>query len=405
MKNKKILISGASVAGPTLAFWLNKYGFETIIVERTESLRLGGQNIDVKGAGQEVARKMGIEDEIRAANTNEIGVRFVDENNQVEAEFPKENSSSLTSELEILRGDLAQILYDRTKNETEYIFGDYIAALEQDESAVKVRFESGKTESFDLVIAADGIGSNTRKLMFGDEPKIEYLGLLTAYLTIPKKETDTRWSRWYTAPDSRMILIRPDNHGTTRASFNFLSDDRDARDLPVEKQKALLKEKLTGAGWEAYRIADELDQSDDFYFDAVSQVKAPRWSNGRFAMIGDAAYCASPVTGMGTTLALVGAYILAGELSKRDDHEQAFAAYDKLFRPFVEEKQKLPPGVPWIVYPKSDLGVKLVNTAAGILASDVVSGIKEFFASNKKSDAKDDFILPEYETDRNKFPS
>jgi len=394
--NKRILISGASIAGPTLAFWLAKYGFEVTIVERSKSLRLGGQNLDVRGAGRAIVRMMGIEDEILAANTGEIGLQFVNSNNEVKAAFPSDGANSFTSEAEILRGDLVNILYRNTRDHVKYIFGKYITAASQSSESVRVTFSDDQTDTFDLLIAADGVRSTTRQLIFGDEPEIKFVGLYNAWYTIPKKNTDTKWARWYTAPGSRVMLIRPDNHGTVRASFSFLSADMNYQKLPAAEQKKILKEKLSGAGWEESRLAEEIDKNDDVYFDGISQVRAPRWFNGRAGMIGDAAYCPTPLTGMGTTLAIVGAYLLAGELARHDTHEAAFEGYEKRMRPFAEDIQKLPPGVPWLAHPKSKFGVAMVNTVAGILASNPVKKIGALFGGKEKDETKDKIELPDF---------
>jgi len=396
--NKKVLISGASIAGPTLAFWLIRYGFDVTIVERSKSLRMGGQNLDIRGAGRAIARMMGIEKEILAANTGEIGLQFVDSDNRVKAAFPSDGGGSFTSEAEILRGDLVNILYNHTKDDVKYIFGKHITAIDQHDSKVNVTFSDDNKEEYDLLIAADGVRSTTRALIFGDEPKVEFIGLYNAWYTIPKTETDTQWARWYTATGSRVMLIRPDNHGTVRASFSFLSDDADIQKLSAGEQKKILKEKLSGAGWEEKRLTEEIEKSDDVYFDGISQIHAPRWFNGRTGMIGDAAYCPTPLTGMGTTLAIVGAYLLAGELSRHNNHEAAFIAYEKRMRPFVEEVQSLPPGVPWLAHPKSKFGVAIVNTVAGILASSFVKRIGKLFESKNKDVTKDEIELPDFKT-------
>ncbi|WP_454801606.1 FAD-dependent monooxygenase [Mucilaginibacter phyllosphaerae] len=393
---QKVLVSGASIAGPTLAFWLTKYGFDVTIVERSKSLRLGGQNLDIRGAGRAVARLMGIEKEILAANTGEIGLQFVNKYNKVEAAFPSDGAGSFTSEAEILRGDLVNILYNSTKDRVKYVFGTSITVIEQDDDNVNVTFSNNETETFNLLIAADGVRSATRQLIFGDEPQIKFTGLYNAWYTIPKSDTDTQWARWYTAPGSRVILIRPDNHGTVRASFSFLSEDKGYQKLPNREQKKILKEKLSGAGWEAERLIAEIEKNNDVYFDAISQVHAPRWFSGRTGMIGDAAYCPTPLTGMGTTLAIVGAYLLAGELSRHNRHEDAFAAYEKRMRPFVEDVQKLPPGVPWLAHPKSKFGVSVVNTVAGIVASRAVKNIGKLFSSKDKDVTKDKIDLPDF---------
>ncbi|UHG93916.1 FAD-dependent monooxygenase [Spirosoma oryzicola] len=397
-KKQKVLIAGASIAGPTLAYWLHKYGFEVSVVERSPSLRLGGQNIDVNGPARKVARLMGILDQIKAANTGEIGTQWVDKDNQVTASFPKEGANSLTQELEIVRGDLVNILYELTKENVTYRFDDQITQLAQDDHQATVTFASGHTETYDLVIAADGIRSRTRTLMFGDESVFNYLGLCTAYLTIAKTETDTNWARWYTADDSRVLLLRPDNEGTTRASINFLLPQEEYEKLDKNTKKAILLSRLAGAGWEAPRLAQEVEKSDDIYFDGVGQIKAPRWSTGRFAMVGDAAYCPAPITGKGTTLAFVGAYVLAGELATHERFEDGFASYERILRPYVESVQKLPPGIPRIAYPKTALGVSIVNTVVGILASEPVQKIASVFGSSdpEEEELLKDTPLPEY---------
>lgn len=393
---RKVLISGASIAGPTLGFWLARYGHEVTIVERSETLRLGGQNLDVRGAGRGIARMMGIEKQILAANTGELGLQFVNSKNEVEAEFPADGADSFTSEAEILRGDLVNILYDCTKKDVKYVFGRYITSINQDSENVEVTFSDDSTEVFDLLIAADGVRSATRKLIFGDEPKLEFVGLYNAWYTIPKVEKDTKWARWYTAPGSRVIVLRPDNHGAIRASFSFLSDDKSYQNQDDSEQKKVLKHKLSGAGWEEERLMKEIDNNGDVYFDSISQVHAPRWFDGRTGMIGDAAYCPTPLTGMGTTLAMVGAYLLAGELSRHEKHEEAFLAYEKRMRPFVEKVQKLPPGVPWLAHPRSKFGVKVVNKVASILASNPIRTIKKFFSGKEEDVTKDDIELPKF---------
>ena len=395
--NKKVLIAGASIAGPTLAFWLTKYGYDVTVVERSKTLRLGGQNLDIRGAGRAIVRMMGIENEILAANTGEIGLQFVNSDNEVEASFPSDGSNSFTSEAEILRGDLVNILYNATKDSAKYLFGKYIVAIDQCKDSVTATYSDGEVNTFDLVIAADGVRSTTRQLIFGSEPEMKFVGLYNAWFTIPKIDIDTKWARWYTAPGSRVILIRPDNHGTMRASFSFLSADKHYQDLASSEQKKILKAKLSGAGWVASRLTEEIDKNDDVYFDGISQVRAPKWFKGRAGMIGDAAYCPTPLTGMGTTLAIVGAYLLAGELSRHDNYEDAFLAYEQRMRPFVEDIQRLPPGVPWLAHPKSQFGVAVVNKVASILASDPVKKISSLFTGKEKDVTKDKIELPDFE--------
>ena len=396
MTPKKVLISGASIAGPTLAFWLNRFGFEVTIVERAESLRLGGQNVDIKGAAQKIAQWMGIEEEIRAADTGELGVRFVDENDVIKAALPKGESNLGTSELEILRGDLVKILYKHTKDNVEYLFGNQITALNEKNDSVSVTFQNGEIRDFDLVICADGIRSRTRQLIFGDEPFVRPVGLYVSYFTIPRGPSDSRWARWYNATNSRVIVMRPDNEGTTRASFSFMSEPMGYERLSLDEQKQLLRDRFSDAGWEAKRVLAAMEENSDLYFDAISQVIAPRWSKGRCAMTGDAAFCPSPLTGMGVSLSVLGAYILAGELSRHANYADAFAAYDKAFRPYVTKIQKLPPGVPALAHPKTKMGIFFLNTILNVISSKFVMKIGELFSDKNKSSTDDKIELEEY---------
>lgn len=340
---------------------------------------------------------MGIANEILAANTGELGIQFIDDKNVVRASFPATGADSFTSEMEIIRGDLVNILYKHTQNDVNYLFGRYITAIEDNGNVVNITYSDEQKGEFDLVIAADGVRSKTRELMFGTEAELKYIGIYNTYLTIPKTENDSNWARWYNAPGSRVLLLRPDNEGSTRASFSFLSPDNNYQKLPKSEQKKFLIDKLAGAGWEAPRLSKAIADSDDVYFDAVSQVRAPRWSKGRLAMIGDAAYCPTPISGMGTSLAIIGAYILAGELAKNEDHNKAFEAFESKLRPYVKSVQSLPPGAPWIVHPKSKLGVNILNTLTGIVAGKFVQGLLKAFKSDKPKAEQDDFKLPDYQ--------
>ncbi len=397
-QKQNVLIAGASIAGPTLAYWLHQYGFDVTVVERSPALRLGGQNIDVNGPARVIARKMGILEAIRAANTTEAGTLWVDKDNQVTASFPRESAAGLTQELEILRGDLVNILHEHTRRGVAYRFNDSIRQLAQDEQEVRVTFTSGQTQTYDLVIAADGIRSKTRGLMFNDAPAFNYLGLVTSYLTVARTATDSDWARWYTADESRMILLRPDNQGTTRASINFLLPEEEYNQLDPRSPKPILLEKLAGAGWEASRLAEEVAKSDDIYLDGVGQIKAPSWSNGRFAMVGDAAYCPAPITGKGCTLAMVGAYILAGELSKHERYQDAFQSYEAYLRPYVTSIQDFPTGILKFTYPSTRFGVKVTNAVVGMLASRPVQKVVSLFSSSDKHEDEllDGKRLPDY---------
>ncbi len=385
MSRPTALIAGASIAGPALAFWLNRYGWQTTVVERAPEFRSGGQNIDIRGAAREVLRRAGLEEAVRAGTTGEVGTRFLGKGGAVVAEFPVKASDTegATAELEILRGDLSLIFVEASKSldgepGTTYLYGDRIAELDDTGSAVDVVFESGARGSFDLVVAADGIGSSTRALVFGDAV-VEPIGMEMTYLTIPRTDSDTPWWRWYNEPCGRAVTPRPDRHGTTRAVLSSViyGDPSSARDKrrTTEQQKQHLREHFADVGWEARRVLDALDDADDIYFETLGQVKAPSWTRGRVVLTGDAAWCASPVSGMGTSLSIVGAYVLAGELAAHVDHRDAFAGYERIMRPYVEQAQKLPPGVPQIANPRTRAGLTMFRAGLRVASSGVISAL------------------------------
>ncbi|GGH76231.1 2-polyprenyl-6-methoxyphenol hydroxylase-like FAD-dependent oxidoreductase [Filimonas zeae] len=395
-KAKKILVSGGSIAGLTLAYWLNRYGFEVTVIEKSDGLRLGGQNIDVKGPAWAIIQKMELGQEIESATTTEVGIRFVNTKNAVVAEFPKDNAISMTQEIEILRGDMVNILYHKIKDSITVYFGDQINSIHELEDSVEVTYNKRGKETFDLVLIAEGIGSTTRQQVFGREIKFDYLGLYSAYLTIEKAPTDSRWARWCNAIGAIVFLVRPDNHGTTRLCIFFRSPELGYEKLPIAEQKKLLIQKIQDVGWEAPRFVKELEQTTDLYFERVSQVKAPHWHKGRIAMVGDAAYCPTPITGKGTDLAVTGAYILAGELGQHKDYNHAFGAYENIMRPYVNKTQKRPPGVPRLVYPESRFGVAVINAIFSLAGSRFAKFITNLF-SKKKAQPKEEIQLPEYQ--------
>jgi len=366
-----ILISGSGIAGATAAFYLHQSGFNVTVVERAPSVRPQGQNIDVRGAGVRVIREMGAEDTVRANLTGEIGMRFVDANNVVRGEFAADQSGqtqTFTSDIEILRGTLAKVLYDRVKDKAEWIFGDYISEIEQSDEKVHVTFAKGAPpRDFDLIIGADGLFSQTRSLAFEERNKdvVKSLGQFMAYFAIPKGDTDSEWSRWYNAPGGRVIMTRPDNMGGTRAFTGIMSEDQKLHEAArgtMQQQKDLMRELFADAGWEADRVLEGMVDSEDFYMQQTAQVKMPIWSSGRVALIGDAAYCPSPISGMGTSVALCGAYVLAGELKKHQgDYRTAFAEYERILRPYVTKAQWLLPGAPGFAVPQTKWGISILN--------------------------------------------
>lgn len=395
MKPQKILVTGASIAGPALAYWLSRQGMDVTVVERAPAFRDGGQTIDVRGAGREVVRRMGLEELIRANTTHEQGIAFVDRDNQTKA-FIGVNAfdgDGPIAELEILRGELAKLLIQHSEDRVTYRFGDSIETIEDDGEQVHVRFEQGGEQVYDLVIVAEGIGSTTRNQVFGDEVKRRPLDLYTAYFTVPRQPSDGQVMRWHNLPGGRCVCLRPDNLGTTRAFLSFQQAPSGYEKLAQDEQKSLLKKLFADAGWETPRVLAALDDTTDLYLEAVGQVKMPRWSKGRIALLGDAAYCASPISGMGTSLGLCGAYVLAGELGRHADHRQAFAAYETLMRPFVAQAQSVPKFAPRLASPHSRLGIALGHA---VLRMASAPGLKTLFGKilSPKADA---IVLPDYD--------
>ncbi|XHF33598.1 FAD-dependent monooxygenase [Pseudomonas chlororaphis] len=395
MKPQKILVTGASIAGPALAYWLSRQGMDVTVVERAPAFRDGGQTIDVRGAGREVVRRMGLEDLIRANTTHEQGIAFVDRDNQTRAFIGVDafDGDGPIAELEILRGELAKLLIQHSEDRVTYRFGDSIEAIKDDGEQVHVRFEQGGEQVYDLVIVAEGIGSTTRNQVFGDEVKRRPLDLYTAYFTVPRQPSDGQVMRWHNLPGGRCVCLRPDNLGTTRAFLSFQQAPSGYEKLAQDEQKSLLKKLFADAGWETPRVLAALDDTTDLYLEAVGQVKMPRWSKGRIALLGDAAYCASPISGMGTSLGLCGAYVLAGELRRHADHRQAFAAYEALMRPFVAQAQSVPKFAPRLASPHSRLGIALGHA---VLRMATAPGLKTLFGKilSPKADA---IVLPDYD--------
>lgn len=404
----RVLISGAGIAGPTLAWFLAKAGARIKIVEKSRSLLPHGQNIDIEGSAITTIKKMGLLDQIRRFHTTEKGTKFIDPKGRPFAPFPQEGSSaSPTSELEILRGDLAVILYEATKDHpnVNYQFGTTITkVVSNDEDTVKVELSNGEVQEFDLLVAADGQWSKVRKLCFPPEyVNVVDQGMYAVYWTIPRLPSDNDWWNIYLALESRIITLRPDPYGTIRAMFTRMpcNDAQKKAWLEASKsdrqtQEELLRREFADAGWQAQRLLDAMDQAPDFYFHVIQQIRMSKWSNSRVVCLGDAAYAPTPLTGMGTSLAITGAYVLAGELSKLDDGEhpsKALEAYESTFRPFVEEIQKIPFFVPAIVHPETAWKRWLFQAFVWALSKVVAI---PWLAGRSGESNDDGFPLPQY---------
>ena len=345
MSGIRVLVAGASIAGPALAHWLRRRGAEVTVVERAPGLRPGGQAVDARGVAKEVIERMGLDAAVRAARTETAGAYTVDVDGNVLETYRAEDhgGDGYIAEIEILRGDLSEVLYEDTRDGVEYVFGDRIAELTQDADGVDVTFAGGAQRRFDLVIGADGLHSALRAMVFGPhEGFVRHLGLVLAFYSVPNEFGLDRWLIDY-QESGRSAGLRPLRDASrAMAMLSFPAADFDVDYRDVAAQQRLLRERMSGFGWLTPRILAHLDDTPDFYLDQVAQVVMDRWSRGRVGLLGDAAFCSSPMSGGGTGLALVGAYLLAGELAAAGwDPTAGFAGYERRMRSFVEANQEI----------------------------------------------------------------
>jgi 2-polyprenyl-6-methoxyphenol hydroxylase-like FAD-dependent oxidoreductase len=342
MENQNILISGASVAGPALAYWLRRRGFNPTVVERAPALRGGGYAVDFRGAAHlSVLAKMGILDQVRDQQTHLDATTYVDADGRRVAAMP---AGIFAGDVEILRGDLGRILYQATRDGTEYLFGDSITSLDQRADGVQVTFSRAAPRVFDLVIGADGLHSNVRHLAFTDGRAARHdLGLYVSIFSVANSFSLDHAGLLYSLPGRTAAVFSARQTGRAVAQFFFSAQDGtpvsyDYRD--TGRQQEIVARAFDGVGWHVPALLGQMAAADDFYFDSVSQVQLDRWSAGRVALIGDAGYAAGP-GGNGTGTAVIAAYVLAGELAAaRGDYQAAFARYERLLRPYVARGQK-----------------------------------------------------------------
>jgi len=384
--SRRILIAGASIAGNIVAWWLGRAGFDVTVVERAPAFRDGGQNIDVRGVGREILRRMALERVALDRGTGEEGTVWIEEDGSVAAAFPADGTDGPTAEMEILRGDLARLLYDDARGHAAYRFGDEITGIEQDDAAATVTFASGLVERYDTVVVAEGVGSATREAVFAGENQPRWMDLTIAYFTIPRVPDDDRMWRWYNAPGGRSVSLRPDRHGTARAMLSVQQPPGGEQDWDVERQKDWLRERFADAGWQSERVLAGMADTDDFYFDVLRQVRMPRWSKGRVVLTGDAAWCATPIAGYGTTLAVAGAYVLAAELIRTADVPAALAAYEAAMRPMVEDAQGVPKIAPRLANPHSRLGIRLLHGVLHVASRPTVRRIAAALSRGQSKD-------------------
>ncbi|KAL3481255.1 hypothetical protein BJX99DRAFT_181507 [Aspergillus californicus] len=364
----KVLITGAGIAGTSLAFFLSKLGHSITVLERAPSLRTSGLQIDLRGSGIKVLRRMGLEPAFKTKSIAEQGLRIVDKRGSTWGYFPANRSGrgkqSFSTDYEIMRGDLCEMLYRACleRGGVEFVFGGFVRAVNQQEHGVDVEFSNGTSGVFDLVVGADGLGSRMRKMMMGfDEsddanPGFHPLGVYAGYCTIPleMRAGEGYDATAFIATGNRGIMTR--RNDPKRYQAYVLCKAAASERLKttskgdIDEEKYALSSVLRGAGWESEAILDGLVKADDFYCERMGVVKLDSWYRGRIALLGDAGYCPSAMTGMGTTSAMVGAYVLAGEIGKacgngagpvaKEDLTTALKAYDGTFRPFMDEVQK-----------------------------------------------------------------
>jgi 2-polyprenyl-6-methoxyphenol hydroxylase-like FAD-dependent oxidoreductase len=339
----RVLISGAGIAGLTVAYWLRRYGFTPTIVERAPSLLTGGYKIDARGTALQVLKQMGIYDAVVAASTDMQGAILVDRNGKVIHQMSGDAFGHRVGEdVEIVRGTLCEILMDQV-GDVEYLFGESIRAISQSPEGVQVELTKTGTREFDLVIGADGLHSTVRRIVFGDESRfLRDLGMYLCVYTVPNYLNLDRLEVQYTELGSVAFLWSSRGDANAKACFGFAAPSVrvDLRDRVQHQQ--LLRDVYGKIGWEVPRLLEMMPGAPDYYFDTAAQIDMPRWSQGRVVLVGDAAYCASPMSGQGTSIALIGAYVLAGELAAAPgDHPRAFAEFETVMRPFVEANQAL----------------------------------------------------------------
>ncbi|TVS88527.1 FAD-binding protein [Mycobacterium helveticum] len=336
-----VLVSGAGVAGTTVAYWLAHQGCSVTVVERSAGLRPGGQAVGVRGPALTVLERMRLRAAADHLRTRIRGSSVVDRDG---IEQSRDTESAPPSpDIELLRDDLVELLYESTKLKAEFLFGDGIATIDDDGTAVEVTFESADPRAFDLVVGADGLHSTVRRLVFGPEEQfIERLGMYAAIFTVPNFLNLDRWQTWNYGESGMAGVYSARDNSEVRAMLGFMDADLriDYRDTAA--QFAELERRMAGDGWVRPQLLQYMRTAPDFYFDEMSQIKMDHWAKGRVVLVGDAGYCCSPLSGQGTSVALLGAYILAGELAAcGGDYDKGFGNYQKEFADYVKRNQWL----------------------------------------------------------------
>lgn len=397
--NLRILIVGGGIAGNAVALQLLRAGVRTTVVERSPEPRPGGQAVDLRGPSREVAERMGLMDGVRKYQLHEEGMALVDRKGREVYRMPADmfDGKGPVADIEISRGDLNQVLLTEiaaTAGDLDYRYGEWVQALDQDSTGVSVTFASGATERFDMVIGADGVHSATRKLAFGPEEEFAtYLGGYMSFFTMPTPEgIAPNWMTMHAIPKAS-VGIRPDaDPSTCKAIITLRTEVDPALRRDVAAQQRLIRTMLADAGWLAPTVLDAMAETPDFYFDELDRVDMPSLSAGRVTLLGDSGFCGSPMTGMGTAMAIVGAYILAGEIASTPaDIEGALARYEAALTPFLDQAKELPGGGLAMMLPNSEFALRAAHQVGKLMTTRLFRPIMMRMMSKT-----DDYELPTY---------
>ena len=397
----RILISGASIAGPVLAYWLNRRGFEVTVVERAPALRkTGGHAVDLFRPAMEISDRMGVLPRIEehATGTTALSVHRPWASKPARIDYLKLIGAVSDRHVEIMRDDLSEIYYDASRDGVEYIFGDEITAITDDGN---VSFAHGAPRTFDLVVGADGLHSGVRRIVFGDDVPERFLGGYLSVVSVPKSLAREGEMDGYFEPDRVAMVYTADHLDDARAVYIFFPEqplDYDHRD--VERQKNQLRAAFTGVSAQVDRWLDEVGRTPTFYFDAITQLELTSWSRGRVTLVGDAGYCPGPAVGGSTSLAVYGAYVLAGEIAKAaGDHTVAYSAYERTMMPSVVGSRSLARVNAKTLVPGSRWGVMALVGAARVVSVLPLRVTQALARLNSKGiRLYDSMPLPDYPT-------